>query len=130
MFSQFWFPVDFQTFLTEHWLVTWSAWRCRIEALISVFLLVNCSRYHPDKNGDDPVASDLFQEVTFSYNILSDPDKKRQYDTSGFEVIQTQIGVSRSFESFKHVMGTFCTMFRPLNPMARNWSWTYQVSIQ
>lgn len=44
-------------------------------------------RYHPDKNADDPVASDKFQEATFSYNILSDPDKRRQYDSSGFEVI-------------------------------------------
>jgi curved DNA-binding protein CbpA len=60
-------------------------------------VLVNCSRYHPDKNGDDPVASDLFQEVTFSYNILSDPDKRRQYDTSGFEVIHTCISVFQSF---------------------------------
>lgn len=28
----------------------------------------------------------MFKEVTFSYNILSDPDKRRQYDTAGFEV--------------------------------------------
>ncbi|KAG8076189.1 hypothetical protein GUJ93_ZPchr0006g42363 [Zizania palustris] len=46
-------------------------------------------KYHPDKSGDDPVASDMFQEVTFSYNILSDPDKRRQYDTSGFEAIES-----------------------------------------
>jgi DnaJ-class molecular chaperone len=53
-----------------------------------VLLLANCGRYHPDKNSDDPVASDKFQEVTFSYSILSDPNKRRQYDTSGFEVNQ------------------------------------------
>ncbi|KAF8779776.1 hypothetical protein HU200_002035 [Digitaria exilis] len=45
-------------------------------------------KYHPDKNADDPVASDKFQEATFSYNILSDPDKRRQYDSSGFEAIE------------------------------------------
>ncbi|MBA0682612.1 hypothetical protein Goari_024313 [Gossypium aridum] len=28
----------------------------------------------------------MFKEVTFSYNILSDPDKRLQYDTAGFEV--------------------------------------------
>ena len=49
--------------------------------------LLDFGRYHPDKNGDDPVTSDMFQEVTFSYSILSDPNKRRQYDTSGFEVI-------------------------------------------
>lgn len=44
-------------------------------------------RYHPDKNANDPKAADMFKEVTFSYNILSDPDKRRQYDSAGFEVI-------------------------------------------
>jgi hypothetical protein len=43
-------------------------------------------RYHPDKNSNDPEAADMFKEGTFSYNILSDPDKRRQYDSAGFEV--------------------------------------------
>lgn len=43
-------------------------------------------RYHPDKNANDTEAADMFKEVTFSYNILSDPDKRRQYDAAGFEV--------------------------------------------
>ncbi|KAH0911564.1 hypothetical protein HID58_034885 [Brassica napus] len=43
-------------------------------------------KYHPDKTANDPVAADMFKEVTFSYNILSDPEKRRQYDTAGFEV--------------------------------------------
>ncbi|KAG2303759.1 hypothetical protein Bca52824_032410 [Brassica carinata] len=30
-------------------------------------------KYHPDKTANDPVAADMFKEVTFSYNILSDP---------------------------------------------------------
>lgn len=53
-------------------------------------LTYNCYRYHPDKNANDPVAADIFKEVTFSYNILSDPDKRRQYDTAGFEVRWTR----------------------------------------
>lgn len=44
-------------------------------------------RYHPDKNANDPKAADMFKEVTFSYNILSDQDKRRQYDSAGFEVV-------------------------------------------
>lgn len=43
-------------------------------------------RYHPDKNANDPEAADVFKEITFSYTILSDPDKRRQYDSAGFEV--------------------------------------------
>ena len=55
-------------------------------------MLILCYfRYHPDKNGNDPVAADMFKEVTFSYNILSDLDKRRQYDAAGFEVRYTCI---------------------------------------
>jgi curved DNA-binding protein CbpA len=43
-------------------------------------------KYHPDKTANDPVAADMFKEVTFSYNILSDPEKRRQFDSAGFEV--------------------------------------------
>ncbi|CAF1705301.1 BnaC03g42320D [Brassica napus] len=32
----------------------------------------------------------MFKEVTFSYNILSDPEKHRQYDTSGFEAVEAE----------------------------------------
>lgn len=43
-------------------------------------------RYHPDKNANDPKASDMFKEIVYSYNILSDPEKRQQYDSAGFEV--------------------------------------------
>ncbi|THG07445.1 hypothetical protein TEA_023987 [Camellia sinensis var. sinensis] len=43
-------------------------------------------KYHPDKNASNPEASELFKEVAYSYSILSDPEKRRQYDTSGFEM--------------------------------------------
>lgn len=44
-------------------------------------------RYHPDKNASNPEASEHFKEVAFSYSILSDPEKRRQYDNAGFEVL-------------------------------------------
>jgi len=68
-------------------------------------------KYHPDKNGDDPVASDRFQEVTFSYNILSDPDKRRQYDTSGFEAIEND---SQELELDLSSLNTVNTVFAAL----------------
>ncbi|KAH9306083.1 hypothetical protein KI387_010487, partial [Taxus chinensis] len=42
-------------------------------------------KYHPDKNASNPEASELFKEVAYSYSILSDTEKRRQYDTAGFE---------------------------------------------
>ncbi|GMH27621.1 hypothetical protein Nepgr_029464 [Nepenthes gracilis] len=47
-------------------------------------------KYHPDKNANDPKASDMFKEATFSYNILSDPHKRRQYDRAGFEAVEPE----------------------------------------
>eukprot|EP00850_Spirogloea_muscicola_P006757 SM000032S12141 [mRNA] locus=s32:704055:707223:- [translate_table: standard] len=47
-------------------------------------------KYHPDKNANNPAASEQFKEVAYSYGILSDPDKRRQYDTMGFEAVDLE----------------------------------------
>ncbi|KAL7133010.1 hypothetical protein ABFS83_12G112600 [Erythranthe nasuta] len=65
-------------------------------------------KYHPDKNANDAKASDIFKEVTFSYNILSDPDKRRQYDAAGFEAVESE---SQDLELDLSSLGTVNTVF-------------------
>jgi DnaJ-class molecular chaperone len=40
-------------------------------------------QYHPDKNPGDKVAEDRFKEVSSAYEVLSDADKRKNYDEFG-----------------------------------------------
>ncbi|MSS78207.1 molecular chaperone DnaJ [Anaerococcus sp. WCA-380-WT-2B] len=56
-------------------------------------------KYHPDLNPDDETATVKFQEINEAYEILSDPQKKRRYDTYGSAVFENGAAGSGGFSS-------------------------------
>src|ERR687886_2447424 len=40
-------------------------------------------QYHPDRNPGDESAEERFKEIQSAYDIVGDPDKRKQYDRGG-----------------------------------------------
>ncbi len=58
-------------------------------------------KYHPDKNNGDKAAEAKFKEISEAYAVLSDPEKKNQYDTygsAGFHQKYSQEDIFRNFD--------------------------------
>ena len=59
-------------------------------------------KYHPDKNPGDKAAEERFKEASNAYSVLSDPEKRRTYDTRGHAGVH-----GMGFEGFTNVNDIF-----------------------
>ena len=70
-------------------------------------------KFHPDKNPDDKAAEDKFKEAAEAYEVLSNPEKKAQYDRFGHQSFGGAGGpggggfhdASDIFENFSDIFG-------------------------
>jgi len=65
-------------------------------------------KYHPDKNKDDKQAEEKFKEASEAYQVLSDPQKRANYDRFGHASSQ---GGARGFQDVGDIFSAFSDIF-------------------
>lgn len=69
-------------------------------------------KYHPDRNEDDPKASEKFKKASEAYEILRDPEKRQAYDSGGMSGVN-QTGF-QGFADNEEVYSQFGDVFSEL----------------
>ena len=57
-------------------------------------------KYHPDKNKGDKAAEEKFKKISEAYAVLSDPEKRKQFDTFGESGFQQRYSQEDIFQGF------------------------------
>ena len=68
-------------------------------------------KYHPDRNDGDPGAETKFKEVSEAYSVLSDVEKKLQYDQFGHSGMQGGFREGNFDDFFSNMNSMFGDMF-------------------
>jgi len=74
-------------------------------------------RWHPDKNPDNQEEADKkFKEIAEAYNVLSDKEKRKLYDTYGKDGVNGNSGGFKPGQNFRPNMDGFHFSFGGRNP--------------
>ncbi len=88
-------------------------------------------KYHPDKTKGNKELEDKFKKISEAYAVLSDPEKRKQYDTYGsadFQQRYSQEDIFRNFDlgdilkefGFGGSRGGFSASFGQAGPRGRS----------
>lgn len=68
-------------------------------------------KYHPDRNPNDKAAEEKFKEAAEAYEVLSDDQKRAQYDRFGHEGMSGAAGAGRAY-SAEDIFSQFGDVFQ------------------
>ena len=90
-------------------------------------------QYHPDRNPDDAIAEERFKEVSTAYAVLSDVDKRTQFDRFGFMGDANPFSganVASATDFFDAMFGDLLGLGRKRNAAGRDLRYTLEIEFE